>query len=62
MAFKFVDKNNISNIPKSEAKKVVRGMVQHAMTSKPMTDAERKADDALKEAMGFGHHSLNPYN
>ncbi len=58
---KFTDKNNISSIPSSEADKLVQDMITHAMSQKPMTDAERKADNDLKQAMGFGNNTTNPY-
>lgn len=58
---KFIDKSNVSSIPASEADKLVQDMITHAMNQKPMTDAERKADNDLKQAMGFGNNNTNPY-
>lgn len=58
---KFIDKSNVSSIPASEADKLVQDMITHAMNQKPMTDAERKTDDDLKRAMGFGNNNTNPY-
>lgn len=58
---KFIYKNNVSSIPEPEAAKLVQDMIIHAMNQKPMTDAERKADNDLKQAMGFDNNNTNPY-
>lgn len=58
---KFIGKDNVSSIPASEANKLVQDMIIHAMNQKPMTDAKRKADNDLKQAMGFGNNNTNPY-
>lgn len=58
---KFISKDNVGSIPASKANNLVQDMITHAMNQKPMTDAERKADNDLKQAMGFGNSNTNPY-